>query len=313
MAVERLETPGLEEFSSVLEEASRRLEPWEPVVGLGESRIVFVGDTHGYPEVTLWALELARDAAADAVVFIGDFVDRGPRGVENLYAIAKGVVEGEVRVVPVRGDHESLLMNTYYGFRGELHEKLGPEAEAPVGAFYASLPLAATAGPLFIAHGGIPCRRCLMEEEEPFRLEEIRAALEEELAGAEARAHPETPVATHLMWNDPRGIIDWFLPNSRGPGTYYYGRMAWRRFLEANGFKAIIRGHEVYDGLHIWTPDGGQVYPVPEEEAGLEYIEGAVVTVFSSLYHGARAAALLVDLQEGIVRPYYYAMPGVAE
>ena len=284
---------------------------WRPVERVEASRLLVVGDTHGFVEVTEWALGRARDLGVDVVVFLGDLVDRGPCGVENLAVLAGAVVEGRPRVVLVRGDHESLLLNTYYGFRDELHSKVGSEAEGVVEEFYSAMPLAAVAGPLFLVHGGIPCRRCALEEEPPYTVGEIEEAVRKELEeDPEARSTGYGRVSLQLMWNDPRGTIDWFLPSARGQGIFYYGREAWRAFLEANGFKLIVRAHEVSDGFHVWRPDGSQLRSVDASPVGLDDLAGSVVTVFSSLYHGGRAGALLVDLERGVLEPIYYEGPG---
>ena len=316
-APEAAGAPGLRDRLLEALEALREAHgpEWEPIARLEARRVLVVGDTHGYPEVTRWALRLAVEAGAEAVVFLGDLVDRGPDGVGNLIELAEAARSGGPRVLVVRGDHEILLMNTYYGFRAELEEKAGADEEVigALEAFYASLPLAALAGPVFLVHGGIPCRKCRMEEEPPYRLDELEATLREELGDPQARADAEAPTAAQLLWNDPRGIIDWFLPNAaRGPGAYYYGRLAWKTFLEENGLKLIVRGHEVYDGVHAWLPDGSQEHPLTGKHA-IDELEYSVVTVFSSLYHGGRATALLLDLDEGTLEAHEYKPRGDGE
>lgn len=302
---------GLESFVGLLRAGVEALGEWRPVARVGSERFLVVGDTHGYVEVSRWALELAGELGVGAVVFLGDLVDRGPCGVENLAFLAEAVAGGGLEVVLVRGDHESLLLNTYYGFRGELRSKVGAEAEGVVEEFYSSMPLAAVAGPVFMVHGGIPCRKCMLEEEPPYTLGEIEEEVWGELGeDPEARALGHGRVSTQLMWNDPRGAIDWFLPSARGQGIYYYGRAAWREFLKANGLKLVVRAHEAADGFHVWTPEGDPVGPLEPRPVGIEDLEGSVVTVFSSLYHGGRAGALLVDLGEGVVEPFYYNAPG---
>ncbi len=298
---------GIDSFVESLKAAVDAMGEWMPLKRIDEARLLLVGDTHGYVEVTEWALRKARELGVGAVVFLGDLVDRGPCGVENLKVLAEAIVEAQPKVVIVRGDHESLLLNTYYGFREELHSKVGADAESVVDEFYSLMPLAAVAGPLFLVHGGIPCRRCLMEEEPAYTVSEIEEAVESELGEDwEARSMGYGKVSLQLMWNDPRGTIDWFLPSARGQGIFYYGREAWKAFLEANKFKLIIRAHEVSDGFHVWRPDGTQEQGIDASAVRLDELAESVVTVFSSLYHGMRAGALLVDLEAGVLEPFYY-------
>ncbi|GAB6148797.1 metallophosphoesterase [Stetteria hydrogenophila] len=288
----------LQGFRETLEAAAGVLRRHWPVARIDAGRVLVVGDTHGYVEVTRWALSLARGLGVDWVIFLGDLVDRGPRGVENLEEAAGAVASGEPPVLVLRGNHEDLGMNVLYGFKWELLGKLGPEAEGVVKEFYESLPLAAVAGPVFLVHGGIPCRLCTGNPEPPYKVEEIEA---------EASRDPQGPAAFQLRWNDPHGRLLWFHPNPRGPGVYYYGRRAWRSFLQANGLRLIVRGHEVVDGVHLWTPDGFQ--DTIEGVRELRRLEASVVTVFSSLYHGGRAAVLLLDLERGFAEPYHYPYP----
>src|SRR5207245_1215672 len=57
--------------------------------------------------------------------------------------------------------------------------------------------------------------------------------------------NPDDPIAFQLLWNDPRDVIDEFVPSVRGKGAFYYGTEATKTFLENNSLKGIIRGHEV--------------------------------------------------------------------
>jgi len=295
---------GFEDSFSLLEEAARRLAEQPAVLRIDTRRLLVVGDTHGYPEVSEWALQVAREEGVDAVVFLGDYVDRGPRGVENLELVLRAFLENG-NVYLLRGNHEDPGMNLSYGFAEEAYEKRGENYFGAASIVYIAMPVAAIAGPVLLVHAGIPCKKCSMNPEPPVLLEEIAERAEKMRSSDEAFYPLEAdPVIGQLLWNDPRGTIDWFLPGPRGPGTYLYGKAAWREFLHENGLSLIIRGHEVVDGTHAWLGDGGQ--RVLEDELGLGELEGGVVTVFSSLYHGKRAAVLLLDLGEEKLKPIYY-------
>jgi len=297
------EDGALDSFT-LLEEAARRLAERPALLRLGAERLLVVGDTHGYPEVSSWALGLADEEGVDAVVFLGDYVDRGPRGVENLETVLRALLERD-DVYLLRGNHEDPGMNLSYGFAEEAYEKRGENYFGAASIVYVAMPVAAVAGPLFLVHGGVPCRKCSLSPEDPLLLDEIGERAEKMRSSDEAFYPLEAdPIVGQLLWNDPRGTIDWFLPGPRGPGTYLYGKQAWRSFLEANGLETIIRGHEAVDGVHAWLASGEQ--RGLEDETSLESLRGGVVTVFSSLYHGKRAAVLLIDLGEGVLKPIYY-------
>src|SRR5207247_7195248 len=61
--------------------------------------------------------------------------------------------------------------------------------------------------------------------------------------------NPDDPVAFQLLWNDPREMIEEFVPSTRGEGAFYFGSEATTAFLDGNALKGIIRGHEVVDGF----------------------------------------------------------------
>jgi len=295
------------EWRSLVEDALELLRAAPPVVELEGDKFVLVGDTHGFPEVSRWAKRLADEAGADRIVYIGDYVDRGPRGVENLEYLLGLLLEEPERVTLLRGNHESLFMNYYYGFREEAVNKRGEDYLYAVEEVYKNLPFAALLpGGVLVVHGGIPCRKCGYRPEEPMSLVEIRERLEK-VKGSEAAAEPSDPVATQLLWNDPRGNLEWFMPSPRGPGIYLYGREAWGSFLEANSLGLLVRAHEAVDAVHVWLRDGRQLRGLGDgEELGLDDVEHGVVTVFSSLYHRAGAGALVYEASRSVLRVHRY-------
>ena len=63
------------------------------------------------------------------IVFLGDFVDRGPDGLEVLYLAMRLRVENPDQVELIRGNHENIIMNLrkdiFGGFFMEVEKKLG--------------------------------------------------------------------------------------------------------------------------------------------------------------------------------------------
>ena len=225
-----------------------------------EERVVIVGDTHGAVEVTDKVLDKFWDDA-DLVVFLGDYVDRGKQSVENLGLIASRLVEDPHRTIMLRGNHESPLTNLGYGFSDEVAEKLGEDAYDKFKEFFQLMPYAVVVNDYLCVHGGIANG-----------LEHVS-----EIAGLpRPDVNPDDPVAFQLLWNDPRDMIEDFLPSIRGEGAYYFGTEATKRFLENNSLQGIIRGHEVVDGFR--------------DDMG-----GRVITVFTSKYHGGKAGVLVLN------------------
>ncbi len=224
------------------------------------NRVVFVGDTHTAIDVTQTIFDKYYDDA-DLVVFLGDYVDRGQTGVENVGMIASKFLEDSNRIIMLRGNHESPLTNIYYGFLEEVTKKLGDTGYESFKEFFQAMPYAVVVNNYLCVHGGIASG-----------LDDVS-----QIAGLPTPdLNPDNPMAFELLLNDPRDMIEGFVPSVRGEGAYYFGTDVTNKFLEKNSLKGIIRGHEVVDGFR--------------EDMG-----GKVITVFSSRYHGASAGALVLE------------------
>jgi len=250
---------GALETARLIGEAKGRLgKPLLPSREVG--RAVFVGDTHTAVDVTQTVFDKYYDDA-DLVVFLGDYVDRGSTGIENLGLITSMFLEDPFRVIMLRGNHESPLTNPYYGFLDEVTEKLGTAGYEQFKDFFQAMPYAVTVNNYLCVHGGIATS-----------LEDVS-----EIAGLpHPDLNPDDPVAFQLLWNDPRDMIEGFIPSVRGEGAYYFGNDVTERFLARNFLKGIIRGHEVVDGFR-------------------DDMDGKVITVFSSRYHNSSAGILILD------------------
>ncbi|EWG06817.1 MAG: metallophosphoesterase [Candidatus Aramenus sulfurataquae] len=266
-----LEGSRISEILELVKKAKEQFESEDSLIEISNvKKAVFVGDTHGADFITRAVLEVHKDA--DVIVFIGDFVDRGPNGIENLELLLKEHLENPKRVILLRGNHESPLTNYYYGFVNEVKRKMGQEEYyEEFKNMFAVMPYAALfdGGPddkYLVVHGGIA--RDLK------KVEEIKTLPRPDV-------NPDNAIAFELLWNDPREELDGFVPNIRGDGTFFYGKDVTKKFLEENGLKGIIRGHEVADG---WRVD------VIDDQRDMK-----VITVFSSAYHGMRAGALVWD------------------
>lgn len=250
-----------------------------PHIGPFESkRVAFVGDTHGaFEEVTKFVLG-AVSKEVDLIVFLGDYVDREPpNGLENLLAILKVFADSKgEKVAFIRGNHESPLTNYYYGFYDEVTVKLGGGAYEKFKEFFSLMPISAVVNGWFAVHGGLPG---LPNQEGKMELA-IRRPSEINEKVTLPDENPDNPIALQLLWNDPREMKEYdFLPNVRGEGIYYFGVKPTEEFLKGDNLKGIIRGHEVANGVRV-------------------LMEGKVINVFSSVYHGESAGVLILEGNE---------------
>ncbi len=224
--------------------------------------VLFVGDTHGDLESAVRAKRLAAEKGA-SVVFLGDYVDRGPSQVETLsFVLAWRHVEPE-RVVILRGNHESPLTNPYYGFLRAVVALYDLQVYEQAARTFAQLPYAAMIeGEVLAVHGGVP--------------RGIRGV--EEIASLpKGDLNPDHPVAMQLLWNDPDESVEAFAPSVRGPGVFRFGRKAFQNFMENSKLKLLVRAHEFF-------PEGVR-----------SFFEGGLLSVFSCRFYGGTPAAVLMD------------------
>jgi protein phosphatase len=267
-----------ETLNKILEDSNSLFKEQQAYLGEinTDKKIVFVGDTHGAFDVTLYTLmKFLRDDTVGKIVFLGDYVDRGPESLENLIlilreALAEKEKGNEGKLVILRGNHESPITNYHYGFVNELSKKVPEYPYERFVEMFSNMPYAITVNGYFCVHGG------LAKDMNSDSLSPLLKDVKNLNSLPKGDQEPSDPVAMQLLWNDPRDCIDGFLPNVRGEGTFYFGRNVVEDFLASNNLKGIIRAHEVKDG-YSWEMDG------------------KVITVFSSRYHQMSAGVLIMD------------------
>ncbi|MFQ5793691.1 MAG: metallophosphoesterase family protein [Candidatus Bipolaricaulia bacterium] len=120
----------------------------------GEGQAVFVGDTHGDLEATETVIDryLNRE---HRIVFLGDYVDRGPHSRENLDLLLSLKVEHPDRIYLLMGNHEGWDALQFYP--ADFWGRLDPEAARRYAELLSQLPLAVAAENGILAlHGALP-------------------------------------------------------------------------------------------------------------------------------------------------------------
>lgn len=207
--------------------------------------IVVVGDLHGDAESLGQLLSGPAGQAmveGGVVVFLGDYVDRGPAQVEVLAAVLALMMERPGSVVALRGNHEPppWLLPSPHDYPHSLASRFGQRGRELYDLsmeLFQRLPHAAFSGNgLFMVHGGPPS--------EPRRLEDLE--------------RPERADLEDLLWSDPSPIRG-SAPSPRGAG-HLYGPDVSSRFLSDNGLSMIVRSHEPCEGYRV--DHGGRVVTV---------------------------------------------------
>jgi len=72
-------------------------------------RAIAIGDIHGHAAALAGLLRLVEPRPADTVVFLGDYVSRGPESREVIQTVID--LGRRCRVVALRGNHEEMLID----------------------------------------------------------------------------------------------------------------------------------------------------------------------------------------------------------
>ena len=273
--------PSAEDFSHVLRSGSELLRS-EPVVkelNVRES-LTIVGDLHGSLGDLNAVMALhGKPSTKHRIIFNGDFVDRGPDGVEVLACVLALKLAFPRDVHINRGNHEDAALSRAYDFEAELVAKYGAATtllDDADDAFCAmALGCVVNHGDTrtMVLHGHLP--RSLPSLEELKRAPRVRSVV--------AESEEDVEVVRDILWSDPwdqSDVVDNFKRNAGCliPDT------ALGEWLQREKFVRLVRSHET-------EATGAAVTQVPHGERW---------TVFSCSHYPNRqglnkAAVLQVD------------------
>ncbi|HIP85667.1 MAG TPA: serine/threonine protein phosphatase [Pyrodictium sp.] len=215
-------------------------EPWKTCCGLLEfdregKRTIIVGDVHGDLNSLRGIVRSIIEHNDEYVlIFLGDYIDRGPSQVEVLAGLLSLALHSNENVILLRGNHEPpiglepfphdypYVLREYFG---SLAEKL---YELSLEAFNKLVLLAIAKGEAILVHGGPPTH-----------LEEVEIS---ELFTCTDKL-PKMDVVEEILWNDPLENDRKWAPSPRGAGRLW-GPKITQIALEKTKTKIIIRAHE---------------------------------------------------------------------
>jgi diadenosine tetraphosphatase ApaH/serine/threonine PP2A family protein phosphatase len=253
--------------------------------------VYILGDIHGnFPDLTcfekaLWRLGPVLTPAA--VLFLGDYVDRGAYGVEVVsYLFAQKILApGKFNLL--RGNHEIRDVQQMFTFYTEcvtkFGDKTGPTVWEAVNTVFDAMPLAAVVDrKVFCAHGGIPppwigngLLRTINSIPCPLPNPEGQSELAWELLWSDP-VHSDQVANSAVKLTNKTG----FGANQRRGTGHVFSEEALNAFLTRNNLSHVVRAHEV-------------------QQAGFQVqLGGKLLTVFSSSrYCGGsnEAACILAD------------------
>src|SRR5919108_5782501 len=212
--------------------------------------LVIVSDLHGDSTSLFQILseidyEQFLSNSMNKLVFLGDYIDRGSDSISIMYSVCYLKSTYPDSVILMRGNHEAAAEFPFspHDFPYEIEERFGNRGREIYKKFlymFTQLTLATLVRhKLLLVHGGLPT-----EDAAPLNFRKSIAFAE--------KNHVRSRVFEELLWNDPLQIDEFRDQETsrRGFGRYF-GPNITRKWLQASGAKAIVRGHEPCHGFKL--------------------------------------------------------------
>eukprot|EP00759_Apiculatamorpha_spiralis_P043060 PhF_6_TR40719/c0_g1_i5/m.61254/K04382/PPP2C; serine/threonine-protein phosphatase 2A catalytic subunit len=209
---------------------------------------VIVGDIHGqFNDLVHHVLGSQRNSTTGdkRFLFLGDYVDRGPQGIDVMTLLLCLKVAYRDRVFILRGNHEEATTSRTYGFFYECRTKFGDtRVWNDFNEVFGAIPLAAIISSgshkVFCIHGGLSPNLTMVEGINFIKRWEYGDSLDD----------PSSEIVDGLLWSDPSDIRG-FLHNDRGCG-FAFGENTSEDFCSRNGLDFICRAHQMVMAGYQW-------------------------------------------------------------
>ncbi len=244
-----------------------------------DTTVTVVGDLHGQLNDLLHILSCNFPSTKNKYVFNGDFVDRGPQGVEIVVILFLliNVLPGSVFLN--RGNHEDFGLSCVYGFQKECLQKYNHVVFAMFGEMFCHIPICSIlASKIFVVHGGLFHRPGVTLNEiaeikrEKYTIPHNRDLYDSYLS-PDNKSSDLMSIMVCALWSDPDLEPSFPTPelNPRGAGVLF-GPDLMEDFLSMNGLSMVVRSHECAE----------EGFDLPFEG----HMEDTCATVFSASNYG---------------------------
>ena len=227
-----IENYSEENITQLIIDVEKIFELESNLIHVSEGKTMIIGDLHGDFTTLQKIIQKLYQEKFKTLVFLGDYVDRGPKQVEVINSLFYYKKLMPDRIFLLRGNHEDPIINRQYGFYDEIRLKFSNNRQIfrRYNQVFSRLPIAAlTWNKVFCVHGGIP--------QELENIEEINQL-------PQNQDEINHPITTQLLWNDPKERVSTFRKSMRGPGIKNFGEDAFSEFIERNQIEYVIRSHE---------------------------------------------------------------------
>mmetsp|Transcript_5578 Transcript_5578/g.13362 ORF Transcript_5578/g.13362 Transcript_5578/m.13362 type:complete len:336 (+) Transcript_5578:79-1086(+) len=228
-----------EEEIMMLVNKSREIFMAQPVLLELEAPLKIVGDVHGqYPDL-LRLFEYGGFPPEANYLFLGDYVDRGPQGLECICLLLAYKIKYPENFFMIRGNHECSSINRIYGFYDECKRRYNIKIWKTFTDAFNCLPVAAIIDEkIFCMHGGLSPDLNSMEQ--------IRRIMR-------PTDVPDTGLLCDLLWSDPDKDITGWGDNERGV-SFTFGPDVVQKFLHKHDLDLVCRAHQVVeDGYEFFA------------------------------------------------------------
>jgi protein phosphatase len=232
-----------------------------------DAKTVIIGDIHG--DLATLNKILDKWNRENYLIFLGDYIDRGPKQLQVLERLLELYTEFPSKVILQRGNHEGPLdlPVTPHDFPIHLQRRYGSNWRVVNILFNELFNSLFTStiieGKALLLHGCIPSQAIALNE----------------LAYAHDN-HPGSDTLEEILWSDP-SLIPGIQHNFRGCGKLIGFNIA-ERFLDTINVKFLIRGHECFDEGFYWY-------------------NNRILSLFSCklpMYRNKKAAFIMVDFNK---------------
>jgi len=220
---------------------AREIIASEPTLLHLRAPIKLVGDIHAQFYDLLRIFEFGGTPPDQAYLFLGDYVDRGPNGIDCLALLLAYKIKYPNKIYLLRGNHESAGINRLYGFSDECNRRFNPKVWKQFNELFDYLPLAAVIDDVcFAIHGG---------------LSPALDSLDQIANITRPATIPDAGLLCDLLWSDPDAKLSGWGDNERGV-SFTFGPDSVNSFLKKNNLELMVRAHQVVeDGFEFL---GGQ-------------------------------------------------------
>jgi hypothetical protein len=210
-----------EEIRELLDEADKVFASERKLIELASGQVIFVGDTHGDLDATEKVIRRYLESQ-NKLVFLGDYVDRGPASMENINFLLVQKLAYPDSLYLLMGNHEGYSVFSFHP--ADFWEGLDTGLRQRYSEVLSGLPLAvSTPNGIIALHGALPD---VMN-----------------LAGIDG-IEPGSAEWHQITWGDWRKRRGKFLGRDPYTGRPQFGRGWFEDIMSRLGKNVLIRSHQ---------------------------------------------------------------------